>query len=567
MDFSGLWSKVSAAAQDAQARASELATEGAARAQVLAEEGQRKAAELASEAREAAENTYKDARVAASALAAEVQEKGAANVFYDRAQKLSLKEMVSKQFDMHGNESELPDVEELMFYGISQDILDYVGALNVHTFRDFPIADGEPVFKMTEWQEKHCKYMLMISQELNDFRYVLVPRRLTDERFWKVYYLLVSNQMEKELEKQARLLELEAEEDVDASAGDATNATPQALAKSGSQELVDVNLGDGWSDADDFFLPMEETSSKPTSASTAPIAPPEEPPLVLPGPPSPIATHAADAPSMADASPLDQGPAIKSSPATTKKEVSKKGAGKGDSVKSSKGKNNRKEGGGDDTAQSAVATPSPEPALALSVEDGPDASAEKNSTPPQTSPADPADAAHKEKPQAVETVSALDQAQKSESNENKETAESPSLKADVATPESVSEQAQEQEPAAASPPKEAISQEKQAEQEPTPEKQTNTPSTEEVGAKLSQASITAEETNTTLDAGLEDLDESAGVDSGDAELEAFLKEALEGGDNDDDDLDFDDEDLDMDDFDKMLEGEIDGDDQADEEDV
>lgn len=30
---------------------------------------------------------------------------------------------------------------------------------------------------------------------------------------------------------------------------------------------------------------------------------------------------------------------------------------------------------------------------------------------------------------------------------------------------------------------------------------------------------------------------------------------------------FDDEDLDMDDFDKMLEGEIDGDDQADEEDV
>lgn len=76
---------------------------------------------------------------------------------------------------------------------------------------------------------------------------------------------------------------------------------------------------------------------------------------MLPGPPSPIPTHAADAPSMADASPLDQGPAIKSSPATTKKEVSKKGAGKGDSVKSSKGKNNRKEGGGDDTAQSAGA--------------------------------------------------------------------------------------------------------------------------------------------------------------------------------------------------------------------
>ena len=35
------------------------------------------------------------------------------------------------------------DIDDLMYHGISQDILDFVGGLTVQTFRDFPVAGGE----------------------------------------------------------------------------------------------------------------------------------------------------------------------------------------------------------------------------------------------------------------------------------------------------------------------------------------------------------------------------------------------------------------------------------------
>ena len=46
--------------------------------------------------------------------------------------------LLSGWWRMGPQQEELPDLDELMYYGISQDILDFVSNLTVQTFRDFP---------------------------------------------------------------------------------------------------------------------------------------------------------------------------------------------------------------------------------------------------------------------------------------------------------------------------------------------------------------------------------------------------------------------------------------------
>eukprot|EP00976_Prorocentrum_cordatum_P068989 1179363-Prorocentrum_minimum.AAC.3 len=135
-------------------------------------------------------------------------------------------------------------------------------------------ADDGETFKLSPWQEKHVTYILMICQEVrsrsfsptmslgpldilegcntacadhvNDFRYVLVPRRMTDTRFWKVYFTLVSNQMERELERQSALVE----DDV-LPTESAPAAAPVAV---GGEELETVDLDgphEGWEGAEE----------------------------------------------------------------------------------------------------------------------------------------------------------------------------------------------------------------------------------------------------------------------------------------------------------------------------
>jgi hypothetical protein len=63
-------------------------------------------------------------------------------------------------------QSELPTVEELVEHGVSQNLLDFVSQLTVETFVAFPGEDMNQELKMTRWQENHCKYMLLICQEV-----------------------------------------------------------------------------------------------------------------------------------------------------------------------------------------------------------------------------------------------------------------------------------------------------------------------------------------------------------------------------------------------------------------
>jgi len=48
-------------------------------------------------------------------------------------------------------------------------------------------------YQLTDKQEAHAKAVLDLIPELNSLRYSLVPRQLSDSRFWQIYFLLVSN--------------------------------------------------------------------------------------------------------------------------------------------------------------------------------------------------------------------------------------------------------------------------------------------------------------------------------------------------------------------------------------
>eukprot|EP00242_Pyramimonas_sp_CCMP2087_P013700 CAMPEP_0198199812 /NCGR_PEP_ID=MMETSP1445-20131203/2966_1 /TAXON_ID=36898 /ORGANISM="Pyramimonas sp., Strain CCMP2087" /LENGTH=254 /DNA_ID=CAMNT_0043869711 /DNA_START=127 /DNA_END=887 /DNA_ORIENTATION=- len=252
MDFSGLWKQVSEAAAPYAEQVAAAAAPYAERAHVLAQEAQARGNQLAQEGqkyaqevREEASKSLAEAQVAAAArmeaLALEVQEKGVAELLLENTVRArsNLANMIAS-----GSHSEPLDIDDLMYHGISQDILDFVGGLTVQTFRDFPVAgDDVETFKLSAWQEKHVTYMLQICQEVNDFRYVLVPRRMSDERFWKVYFTIVSNQLERELERQSAIVE----EDVFASAPPPRTPT----AAQGAEELVEMDLDDGgWEDMD-----------------------------------------------------------------------------------------------------------------------------------------------------------------------------------------------------------------------------------------------------------------------------------------------------------------------------
>eukprot|EP00850_Spirogloea_muscicola_P005588 SM000026S08837 [mRNA] locus=s26:73306:75136:+ [translate_table: standard] len=110
---------------------------------------------------------------------------------------------------------------ELEAHGITPQLCDFVRGLTIQTFKQFPDADlmatphgggfgaesssaqpsdarhqsgergGRGALDLTPWHERHAVLMLHEVEEMADFRYVLCPRRMTEHRFWQIYFTLV----------------------------------------------------------------------------------------------------------------------------------------------------------------------------------------------------------------------------------------------------------------------------------------------------------------------------------------------------------------------------------------
>ncbi|GAB4822589.1 hypothetical protein N2152v2_009635 [Parachlorella kessleri] len=92
--------------------------------------------------------------------------------------------------------------EELQYFGFTAEFQDFIRTLNYSTFRDFPsehlspLQAGEPTDgaarqALNPWQAQHAKLVIQVAKEVNELRFVLCPRYMTDEHFWHVYFTLV----------------------------------------------------------------------------------------------------------------------------------------------------------------------------------------------------------------------------------------------------------------------------------------------------------------------------------------------------------------------------------------
>ncbi|PON76731.1 BSD domain containing protein [Trema orientale] len=95
---------------------------------------------------------------------------------------------------------------ELLRFGITEDLTDFVKGLTSTTFQSFTIQDeaegsesetpttASNVRKdLTEWQEKHATLVLTTVKHISRLRYELCPRTMKERRFWKIYFTLVSS--------------------------------------------------------------------------------------------------------------------------------------------------------------------------------------------------------------------------------------------------------------------------------------------------------------------------------------------------------------------------------------
>nr|CAD1839154.1 unnamed protein product [Ananas comosus var. bracteatus] len=95
------------------------------------------------------------------------------------------------------------DEEEEAEFGVTDQLLEFVKTFTVDTFKSFPLHDpaaSEPLDgsshvrkDLTDWQQRHALLLLSKAKEIAKLRYVLCPRHLKDNEFWRIYFLLVKS--------------------------------------------------------------------------------------------------------------------------------------------------------------------------------------------------------------------------------------------------------------------------------------------------------------------------------------------------------------------------------------
>ena len=82
--------------------------------------------------------------------------------------------------------------------GCSPEVVEFVQALCEHpmTWSAFPLdASSNAHRHLPPFMKNHAKTMLQLVPDLKELRYHMVPRKMKEDDFWTVYFLLVSNKM------------------------------------------------------------------------------------------------------------------------------------------------------------------------------------------------------------------------------------------------------------------------------------------------------------------------------------------------------------------------------------
>ncbi|XP_010551352.1 PREDICTED: uncharacterized protein LOC104821990 [Tarenaya hassleriana] len=183
----------------------------------LVAETAKKSKELALEASKKAENIKVSDLVAETAkkskeFAVEASKKAdqlkvAALKQADQIQNIrSIADIIPPQLASFGSGSAVSD-SELLRFGITDDLREFVKGLTSATFQAFPVQDvdeQEPEVPdvpaapsnirkdLSEWQERHATLVLATVKQISKLRYELCPRVMKERRFWRIYFTLVS---------------------------------------------------------------------------------------------------------------------------------------------------------------------------------------------------------------------------------------------------------------------------------------------------------------------------------------------------------------------------------------
>jgi len=79
--------------------------------------------------------------------------------------------------------------------GITPALIEFVTSLCEHpeTFVDFPMDGARVRSQLSETQAAHAVAILSAAPALETLRYKIVPRTMSDQKFWMVYFLVVRN--------------------------------------------------------------------------------------------------------------------------------------------------------------------------------------------------------------------------------------------------------------------------------------------------------------------------------------------------------------------------------------
>lgn len=185
------WKSISGSLEAASTQASKLAEVVSAQ---VSEQSRHIAAQASSYSAVAAQRATEYSKVAAENAASATSEA--------RAQLAGLhlpEALANLHLPSGGSSVAVPDQAALERFCVTPDLCTFVRSMTYATFRDFPQEEADKVAEqggsgthppLNPWQANHAKLVCMSVQEINELRFVLVPKVIDDAQFWAIYFAL-----------------------------------------------------------------------------------------------------------------------------------------------------------------------------------------------------------------------------------------------------------------------------------------------------------------------------------------------------------------------------------------
>ncbi|XP_065879698.1 uncharacterized protein [Euphorbia lathyris] len=254
-----IWKRAKQYAEDAAKKSQTLTSSN--RISDLVAETAKKSKELALEASKKADQL----KIAALKQADQIQIKSISDIIPSQLSSLSIVNSSSSSFPFSSSsDSTATDPEELLKFGVTDDLRDFVKGLTSSTFKNFPIQDEAEASEvpttasnvrkdLNEWQERHATLVLTNVKQISKLRYELCPRTMKERRFWRIYFTLVSTHVATYEKQYMEDIKRKGEEQIK---DDKSNQSPVSGDNSGSQ-MKENNLKSKTSSAEqdlDTFL-------------------------------------------------------------------------------------------------------------------------------------------------------------------------------------------------------------------------------------------------------------------------------------------------------------------------